>query len=177
LERAIRGKLADGLLIDSDAPLPLHCEPCIVGKHHRDPFPAKASHHATRLLERIHSNLHEVPVPTASGYRYWITFIDDWLRYGWIWLLKKKSDAFEAFKAFKAYVELQFGAKIACLYNNKGGEYIGHLWDAFFAEHGIRREHTVEGMSQQGGVVERRNRTLEEHVAAMLNGARLPTRF
>jgi hypothetical protein len=112
LERAIRGKLANGLLIDSDAPLPLHCEPCIIGKHHHDPFPAKASHCATRLLERIHSNLHKVPVPTASGYRYWITFIDDWLRYSWIWLLKKKSNAFKAFKAFKAHVELQFGAKI-----------------------------------------------------------------
>jgi transposase InsO family protein len=81
------------------------------------------------------------------------------------------------FKAFKAHVELQFGAKIACLHDDKGGEYIGHLWDAFFAEHGIRREHTVEGMSQQGGVAERRNCTLEEHVIAMLNGARLPTRF
>jgi hypothetical protein len=148
-----------------------------VQQHHRDPFPAKASHRATRLLERIHSNLHEVPVPTASGYRYWITFIDDWSRYGWIWLLKKKSDAFEAFKAFKAHVELQFGALIECLHDDKGGEYIGHLWDAFFAEHGIRRKHTVEGMSQQGGVAERRNRTLEEHVVAMLNSARLPTRF
>jgi transposase InsO family protein len=148
-----------------------------VGKHHRDPFPAKALHRATRLLECIHSNLHKVPVPTASGYRYWITFINNWSRYGWIWLLKKKSDAFEAFKAFKAHVELQFGAKIACLHDDKGGEYIGHLWDAFFAEHGIRREHTVEGMLQQGGIAECRNRTLEEHVVAMLNGARLPTRF
>jgi hypothetical protein len=55
--------------------------------------------------------------------------------------------------------------------------YIGHLWDAFFAEHGIWREHTVEGMLQQGGVTERCNCTLEEHVVAMLNGARLLTRF
>jgi hypothetical protein len=177
LERAILSKLANGLLIDSNAPLPLHCKPCIVGKHHRNPFPAKALHCATRLLERIHSDLHKVPVPTASSYRYWITFIDDWLQYGWIWLLKKKSDAFEAFKAFKAHVELQFGAKITCLHNNKGSEYIGHLWDAFFAEHGIRHEHTVEGMSQQGGVAERRNHTLEEHIIAMLNSASLPTRF
>jgi hypothetical protein len=177
LERTIRGKGANGLLIDSDAPLPLHCEPCIVGKHHRNPFPAKALHCATCLLERIHSDLHEVLVPTASGYRYWITFINDWLQYGWIWLLKKKSNAFEAFKAFKAYIKLQFGALIKCLHNDKGGEYIGHLWDAFFAEHGIRRKHTVEGMLQQGSVAERRNRTLEEHVVAMLNGAHLPTRF
>jgi hypothetical protein len=118
-----------------------------------------------------------VPVPTSSGYRYWVTFIDDWSRYGWIYLLKRKSDVFEAFKAFKAFVELQYGVSIECLHDNKGGEYIGHIWDAYFAETGIRRKHTVEGMSQQGGVAERRNRTLEEHVVAMLNGARLPTRF
>jgi hypothetical protein len=177
LECAIRGKLANGLLIDSDAPLPLHCKPCIVGKHHRDLFPAKALHHATRLLERIHSNLHKVPMPTASGYCYWITFINNWLQYSWIWLLKKKSNTFKAFKAFKAYVKLQFGALIKCLHNNKGGEHIGHLWDAFFTEHGIRCKHTVEGMLQQGSVAERCNCTLEEHVVAMLNGACLPICF
>jgi hypothetical protein len=64
---------------------------------------------------------------------------------------------------------------IECLHNDKGGEYFGHIWDAYFAETGIRRKHTVEGMLQQGGVAERRNRTLEEHVVAMLNGTRLPT--
>jgi transposase InsO family protein len=175
LEQAIKGNVADGLVIDNDAPLLLHCKPCIVGKHHADPFPKKASHRATRLLQRIHSDVHMVPVPTSSGYRYWVTFIDDWSRYGWIYLLKRKSDVFEAFKAFKAFVELQYGVSIKCLHDNKGGEYIGHIWDAYFAETGIRREHTVEGMSQQGGVAERRNRTLEEHVVAMLNGARLPT--
>jgi hypothetical protein len=82
LERAIRGKLADSLLINSNVLLPLHCKPCIVGKHHCNLFPAKALHHATCLLEHIHSNLHKVPVPTASGYCYWIMFIDNWLQYG-----------------------------------------------------------------------------------------------
>jgi hypothetical protein len=121
--------------------------------------------------------MHMVPVATSSGYRYWVTFIDDWLRYGWIYLLKRKSDVFKAFKVFKAFVELQFSVLIKCLHNDKGSEYIGRLWDAFFAQTGIRREHTVEGMSQQGGIAERCNRTLEEHVIAMLNGARLPIRF
>jgi hypothetical protein len=170
LERVICGKLANSLLINSDAPLPLHCKPCIVGKHHCNLFPAKALHCATCLLKRIHSNLHEVPVPTVSGYCYWITFINDWLQYGWIWLLKKKSNAFKAFKAFKTYVKLQFGALIKCLHNNKGGKYIGHLWDAFFAEHSIRCKHMVEGMLQQGSVAEHRNCMLEEHIVAMLNG-------
>jgi hypothetical protein len=61
--------------------------------------------------------------------------------------------------------------------HDKGGKYIGHLWDVFFAEHGIRRKHTVEGMLQQGGVAECRNCMLEEHVVAMLNSARLPICF
>jgi hypothetical protein len=148
-----------------------------VGKHHCNLFPAKALHCATCLLKRIHSNLHKVPVPMASGYHYWIMLIDDWLQYGWIWLLKKKSNTIEVFKVFKAHVKLQFGTKIACLHNNKGGKYIGHLWDAFFAEYSIRCKHMVEGMLQQGSIAEHCNCTLEEHVIAMLNTARLPTCF
>jgi hypothetical protein len=107
LEQAIKGSVADSLVIDNDTPLLLHCEPCIIGKHHTDPFPKKALHRATHLLQHIHSDVHMVPVPTLSGYRYWVTFIDDWLRYGWIYLLKRKSDVFEASKVFKAFVELQ----------------------------------------------------------------------
>jgi hypothetical protein len=174
LKQAIKGNVADSLVIDNNALLLLHCEPCIVGKHHADPFPKKALHCATRLLQRIHSNVHIVPVPTLSGYRYWVTFIDDWSRYGWIYLLKCKSDVFEAFKAFKAFVKLQYGVSIKCLDDNKGGKYIGHIWDAYFAETGICREHTMEGMSQQGSIAECCNRTLEEHIVAMLNSACLP---
>jgi hypothetical protein len=130
-------KLGDRLLINSNVPMLLHCEPCIVGKHHCDLFPAKASHCTTRILQRIHSDVHMVPVATSSGYRYWVTFIDNWLRYRWIYLLKRKSNVFKAFKAFKAFVELQFGALIECLHDNNSGKYIGHLWDAFFAQTSI----------------------------------------
>jgi hypothetical protein len=59
------------------------------------------------MLECVHSNLHMVPTVTASGYRYWMTFINDWLRYGWIYLLKHKSDTFEVFKMFKAMIKKQ----------------------------------------------------------------------
>jgi hypothetical protein len=92
-------------------------------------------------------------------------------------LLKKKSNTFEAFKAFKAHVKLQFGTNIVCLHNDKGSKYISHLWDTFFAEHGIWRKHTVEGMLQQGGVAECHNCMLEEHVVAILNSTHLPTHF
>jgi hypothetical protein len=99
LEKAIWLKLGNRLLINSDAPMPLHCKPCIVGKRHCNPFPAKALHCATHILQRIYSDVHMVPVATSSGYCYWVTFINNWLRYRWIYLLKRKSNVFEAFKA------------------------------------------------------------------------------
>jgi hypothetical protein len=47
LEQTVKGKVATGLVVESDAPAPSHCELCIHGKHHRYPFPKHVSHRAT----------------------------------------------------------------------------------------------------------------------------------
>jgi transposase InsO family protein len=106
-----------------------------------------------------------------------MTFINNWLRYRWIYLLKHKSDAFKVFKTFKAMAEKQYSLSILCFHKDKGGEYIGHVWDKFFAEHGIWHKHTITGLLQQNSVAECQNRTLEKHIIAMLNNACLPIRF
>jgi transposase InsO family protein len=171
LKQAIKGKVATGLVVKSDAPAPAHCKPCIRGKHHHDPFPQRASHCATSFLKRIHSDLHQLPVLTSTGFRYWLLFIDDYSRYFWIYLRRKKSEMFDTFTQFKAMVEKQFDKSILCLHDDKGGVFIGIKWDTFFAQHGIRCEHTVKVLPQQSGVAEHLNRTLEELLVAMLNGA------
>jgi transposase InsO family protein len=178
IEQALKHALAQGLKVDSNNHIPHICVPCVHGKQHRDPFPAKASHRSTTPFERIHSDLHKVPCLTSSGYCYWLTFIDDCSRYAWIYLLKRKSEAFDAFKLFKAMVKKQYDAVICFFHKDKGGEYIGHKWDAFCGEHGIRRKHTTRATPQQNGVAECKNRTLTEIVtAAMLNEAKLPKSF
>jgi hypothetical protein len=67
------------------------CVPCIHGKHQHNQFPHQASHRSTTLLGRVHSDLHQVPVATKSGYCYWVTFIDDHSHWCVIVLLCKKS--------------------------------------------------------------------------------------
>jgi hypothetical protein len=64
IEQALKHALAQGLKVDSDNPIPHICVPCVHGKQHRDPFPAKASHRSKTPFERIHSDLHEVPCLT-----------------------------------------------------------------------------------------------------------------
>jgi hypothetical protein len=95
----------------------------------------------------------------------------------WRQRLRKKSDTFDVSKELKAMVEKQFDKFILCLHDDKGGEFIGIKWDAFFAQHSIWHKHTVKALAQQNGVAERLNRILEELLVAMLNGACLPTRF
>jgi hypothetical protein len=44
-------------------------------------------------------------VSVCGGYRYFITFIDDLSRYGYIYLMKHKYETFEKFKEFQSEVE------------------------------------------------------------------------
>ena len=107
------------------------------------PFPV-STNRRDKALQLVHSDVHgPLPVRTHSGYRYWITFIDDSSRLRAVILLKAKSDAFAAFTQFKAHAEAQTSQRLPALRDNKGGEYISNKFDAFCAEHGIERQHTV----------------------------------
>ena len=48
-------------------------------------------------------------IQERGGYEYFITFTDDYSRFGYVYLMKWKSEAFEKFKEFRAEVENQLG--------------------------------------------------------------------
>ena len=50
-----------------------------------------------------------------GGYGYFITFTDDLSRYGYVYLIKHKSEAFEKFKEFHNEVQNQLGKTIKAL--------------------------------------------------------------
>ena len=104
-------------------------------------------------------------------------FIDNYSRYWTVALLKAKSDTFAAFVAFKAMAENQLNCKIKALCDDKGGEYMSAEWEQFCVQHGIQRQHTVRAEPHQNGVAERANRTIMQHVIALLNESKLPGSF
>lgn len=68
------------------------------------------------VLELIHSDVFGLfPIPYLRKSWYYISFIDDFLRYSWIYLLKRKAKVFNKFQEFKALVENQIGKKIKVL--------------------------------------------------------------
>ena len=69
------------------------------------PFPGKGQR-AKELLELIHTDVcGPMSHPARGGFSYFITFTDDFSRYGYIYLIKHKSEALEKFKEFKNEVE------------------------------------------------------------------------
>ena len=72
---------------------------------------------------------------------YFITFIDDYSRYGYVYLLKHKSEALKKFKNYKTEVEKQLGRPIKSINNDRGGEY--EVFDEFYKGEGIRHIYTM----------------------------------
>lgn len=108
---------------------------------------------------------------------YFITFTDDHSRYGYVYLIHKKSEALDKFREYKAEVETQLGRKIKASRTDRGGEYMSYFFDDFCTNHGIIHYKTMASTPQQNGVAERRNRTLLDMVRSMLSHSNLGAHF
>ncbi|GAA0163098.1 hypothetical protein LIER_19052 [Lithospermum erythrorhizon] len=146
------------------------CVGCIKGKQtNKHKIGAKRS---SNLLEIIHTDIC-CPDMNANDLKYFITFIDDYSRYMYLYLLRSKDETLDAFKLFKAKVEKQCDKHIKIVRSDRGGEYYGRYTEngqapgtfaKFLQEHGIVAQYTMPGSPNQNGVAERRNRTLMDMV-------------
>jgi hypothetical protein len=111
---------------------------------------------------------------SLSEYVYYVSFIDDYSRKTWIYLLKAKNEVFGKFKEFKALVENLTKRKIKILQSDNGGEFTSEEFNEYCKEAGIKRELSTPYNLQQNGVAERKNQTIMEVVKAMIHDQDLP---
>jgi len=123
---------------------------------------------AKDILELVHTGIcGPFPTPSWNGQYYFISFIDDYSRYDYLYLIHEKSQSLDIFKSFKAEVELQLGKKIKVVKSDHGGEYYGRYdgsgeqrpgpFALFLKECGIAPQYTMPGKPSMNGVAERRN--------------------
>jgi len=80
------------------------CRGCALGKNVKVSFRSSDSR-SKNILDLVHSYVCGLmSVPSASGCRYYVTFIDDYSRRTWIYFIKTKDEVFNQFKEFKALV-------------------------------------------------------------------------
>lgn len=90
------------------------CKCCQYGKGHKQPH-TEAKYQAKKPLKIIHSDVFGPEKPeSTSSLRYMVTFIDDYSRYIWVYLIKEKSEVFQKYKEFRIKVESELSHKFRC---------------------------------------------------------------
>ncbi|KAH9762947.1 hypothetical protein KPL70_001004 [Citrus sinensis] len=161
-EKGLKELSKQGLLGTDQISALEFCEKCVFGKATRQKFnPGKQE--TKNTLDYIHSDLWgPSQVPSHGGARYFITFINDFSRKVWVYVLKHKSEAFEKFKDWLTLIENQTERRVKRLRTDNGLEYCCNDFEQFCIKKGIARHKTVRHTPQQNGLAERMNRTLVE---------------
>ena len=91
------------------------CESCLEGKMTKRPFSAKGER-SKEPLQLVHSDVYgPLSVQARGGYEYFVTFIDNYSRYNYVYLMHKKSETFGKFKEFMAEAKKQLGKSLKTL--------------------------------------------------------------
>ena len=127
------------------------------------------------LLHLIHSDVCDMHGnPIKGSKKYFVTFIDPFSTYCYVYLLHSKDQVLDKFKIYETEVENFCDTKIKCLRSDKGGECV---FSEFCEYVGIVHETNIAYTPQQNDVAERKNRTLIEMINVMLFNAGLGKRF
>ncbi|KAJ0433138.1 putative RNA-directed DNA polymerase [Helianthus annuus] len=104
------------------------CSGCKLAKFSALPFKKSISCSAAPF-DIVHSDVWgPSPVSTKGGSIYYVSFIDDYTRYSWVYLMKRKSDFFDIYKDFRACIKTQHSAVIKCFQCDQGGEYTSNAF-------------------------------------------------
>jgi hypothetical protein len=91
---------SDGILTLFDFESYETCESCLLGKMTKAPFMGIPKR-ALDLLEHIHIDVYgPMSTTTRGGFQYFITLTNDFSRYGYVHLMKHKSESLEKFNEF-----------------------------------------------------------------------------
>ncbi|GJR49202.1 retrovirus-related pol polyprotein from transposon TNT 1-94 [Tanacetum coccineum] len=155
------------------------CDAYKMGKQAHASHKAKNVVSTTRCLELLHMDLFgPSAVRSYGGNHYTLVIVDDYSRYTWTRFLKDKTEAFDQFEIFSRKIQNQLGCSIVSIRTDHGREFDNEVqFGEFCNANGITHNFSAPRTPQSNGVVERKNRTLQEMSRTMLNEQSLPQKF
>ncbi|TXG57696.1 hypothetical protein EZV62_015525 [Acer yangbiense] len=151
------------------------CDACKLGKMHQLPY-NRSEIKSKSPLEMVYTDIWgPSPMVSATGHKYYISFVDDYTQFTWLFPIVLKSEAFPIFLKFKKHVELQFHTKIRVLQSNMGMEY--QSFASSLQQFGIVHRFSCAYTHQQNGVPERKHRHIVETGLTLLAQAKLSLKF
>ncbi|GJW30912.1 retrovirus-related pol polyprotein from transposon TNT 1-94 [Tanacetum coccineum] len=155
------------------------CDACKIGKQAHASHKAKNMVSTKRCLELLHMDLFgQSAIKSYGGNLYTLVAVDDYSRYTWTKFLKTKNEAFEKFEILSRKIQNQLGSSIVAIRTDHGQEFDNEIqFGAYCDAQGITHNFSTPRTPQSNGVVERKNRTLQEMSRTMLNEKSIPQKF
>ena len=146
------------------------CGPCQLGKQMKAKHPGIQTSATSRPLKLLRLDLMG-PTRTESlgGKRYIVVVVNDFTSYTWVILLRSKSDASEHIETLCTRLHNEKSLKIDRILSDHGKEFKNSYMESFCAKSSISQEFSAPITPQQNGVVERKNRVIQEMARAMLH--------
>ena len=86
------------------------------------------------------------------GFCYFVTFIDDYSRCTWLFLMKTRAEIFSIFQKFHVEIRTQFNTSIRILRSDNAKEYFSMSFSSFMSSHRILHRSSCAYTPQQNGV-------------------------
>ena len=96
------------------------CDVCHFAKQKRLSFPISTSK-SKKCFDLIHVDIWgPYSIPSIHGHKYFVTIVDDYSRYTWIFFLKQKSEVVKVLEHFVIFVQTQFETTIQIIRSDNG---------------------------------------------------------
>jgi len=112
---------------------------------------------------------------STTGNLYYVSFVDHFSKFTWLYPISTKSSVMSIFCSFQKLVERQFNCKIKSIQTDWGGEYCS--LHTYFTNIGIQRRISCSYTSQQNGSVERKHRHIVEMGLSLLSHSHVPHNY
>jgi transposase InsO family protein len=116
-------------------------------------------------------------IASLGGKRYILVIVDDFSQYFWAISLREKSDAFDAAQHLFKKIQVEQNCQIMRIRSDHGREFENSKFEEFCLSYGIKQEFSSPITTQQNGVVERKNRVIQEMARVMIHSRNLAQHF
>eukprot|EP00924_Labyrinthula_sp_SR-Ha-C_P003265 snap_masked-scaffold_15-processed-gene-4.23-mRNA-1 protein AED:1.00 eAED:1.00 QI:0/-1/0/0/-1/1/1/0/517 len=153
------------------------CKTCSRTKDEWVPINKVREKRSGKSLQRVYCDTLDIPVKSNTGYKGCLVMVDDYSKYRFIRMYRKKKNVPKMQIQEIKYIEEKAERKIKCFFSDQGKEFMNKSVIRFLSENGTQRRYSSTYTLQHNGPAERSNHIIISGIKIFLQQANLPMKY